>query len=70
MTAATTLGAFYGGPDDGGTKALDADDLVCGFIDTQDSFGNTYRYSILPFVPAYERPEGLVTHKLIPSEVL
>ena len=70
MTA-TTLAEFYGGPDDGHLKGLSAADLACGFIDTQDSFGRTVRYSVVPLkIPHPSRDGGTVTHRLIPAEVL
>ena len=69
MTA-TTLAEFYGGPDDGHLKGLSADDLACGFIDTQDSFGRTVRYSIVPLKIPHPWDCGTITHRLIPAEVL
>ena len=69
MTA-TTLAEFYGGPDDGSLKPLTAADLLSGFIDTQDSFGRTVRYSVVPTEVHPSRDGGVITHRLIPAEVL
>ena len=68
MTAATTLAQFFGGPDDGATKSLTADDLLIGFVDTQDSFGHTVRYTIVALPERRQVDDLVVTHHLLPTE--
>jgi hypothetical protein len=68
VTSDTCLAAFFGGPDDGATKSLTADDLVAGFVDTHDSLGTPTRYSIVPLPEPAQIDDLVVTHRLLPQE--
>jgi len=68
VTSTTVTGHFFGGPDDGATKVLDAEDLARGWVDTTDSLGSTCRYTIVKLDAPKQVEDVTVTHELRPSE--
>ena len=68
MTTTHVLAVFFGGPDDGATMLLTAEDVARGFVDTQDSEGATVRHSIVVLPEPKQLDDIVATHELRPTE--